>query len=175
MIEDVSRALSTEVRVHLESCPECQRLRDYLSSLEDLNQSLADQIKAPVGFTEKVVDETEKPNQRPGILRYAAPLAAVAILLAGIGWNQSKSQSEGLVVVEADDTAIGSLPNGSLIPSQPGYRYGGGDAPRPTSEPTFVEVMMSDPSGDSYVVRIPSTIIISQTELKRGSLTYVNH
>jgi hypothetical protein len=175
MIEDLETALLPEIQEHLEDCLECRKLAEYLSTLEDLNRALSGQHRAPADFAEKVIDEVERQVPRSSFLRPSLALVFLIPVLAGIGWNQWQSRADETTVVTAtDDLSERQSPNPSI---QYQVKRQSGKAGRPpfNDKPAYVEVLLNDPSGNPYVVRIPSTIRIRQTEAQRGYLTYVSH
>ncbi len=173
LLEDLDAASGADVEAHLLVCRDCQDLRRQLVEIDELNRDLARLSGAPLGFTGKIVSEVSRRRSWPVLGPLAAVLVGVTLLGAGLRWSQSISDAASIdagsvrqpVIFQDRSTGNGpdglDDPRGNGIPAQSGSSY--------------MEVVISEPSGRSYIVRVPSTIEIRRNKLTDDRFVKVSH
>ncbi|MFQ5739119.1 MAG: anti-sigma factor family protein [Acidobacteriota bacterium] len=180
LTEDLRAAAAQEVRQHIAGCQICRHLQRDLEAIEQLNHWLARQSGAPSGFCAQVVSRASKIRSWRPFYGLAVGVAAALVLMAGVGWKEEADLTPGTAapILSVDEMGQSQevdrvLDSGRFEPIL--VVEGGRDADRQSSDP-YLEVLVSDPAGETFILRVPPTIEIRQTDLRREPyLTYVSH
>lgn len=165
LTDDLWAASNPEVREHIRQCEACAELRRQLKQIDELNQALARRCEAPMDFSGKIASQVHRRRSWSGFSTLAAVLALLLIATAALNWRGGFQNS-----------LHSASPTFSMVEDSPGDDFGvtiNEEAPRPHRP--YVEVILLEPSGDPYVVQIPSTIKIRRADAARGALLKVSH
>ena len=162
LLIDEKRMNDPQVLDHVRECPDCEQLRAEFLSMEELNRLLRDRVQAPSSFASRVSEARRRMN---GWRAFCKPVLALAVLVlvsliviwaAGPRLNFSSPETTWV------SSAV--LPNTESLPVvKMGTEWG---SPSPE---VYVDVVVGNPSGPGYVLRLPSRIEIRRTELHTES------
>jgi len=176
LTEDLSNSSQGEVQDHLKGCLECCQLHELLEEIAELHTSLSRSTPVPADFTGKIMSEVGKQPRRPAYFGYVAAFVALAALVVGFGWERvGRSPSQDAVGVSKVQAHPVSLDSVGLDSESNSYYANIGPSTLEQGAPSFVEVLVTDPSGKTYIVRIPSKIHVRQTSLQHEYLSFVSH
>ncbi len=171
LLEDPDAASGAEVEGHLRACRSCQDLRRQLLEIEELNRDLARLSGAPLGFTHKIVSEVSRRRSWPALGPLAVVLLGVTLLGAGLRWSQGLSEAASAKTGSVRQPVV--FQDRSLEDAADSLDYVRGGVSGQTG--SYMEVMISEPSGRSYIVRVPSTIEIRHNKLTEDRFVKVSH
>lgn len=169
LAEDLSNLESSEIQAHVKDCPRCHSLADEFRSLDALRDSLSRGVRAPEDFSKKVARRVSSSSRS---FIYAVP-CLLLILGAAAGWNYSDvtpPRERQLLISNRTGTELREIPISgaeSLDPRTPDWKI---------RDSQYVEVMITDSTGQTYIVRIPSELQVRQVNGEsEGYVTYVSH
>ena len=161
---DSAVAAESDVREHIERCESCAEFNRQLAEIEELKQALVKRCEAPMGFSDKIAHHVSRRRAWSGFSTLAAVMASLLILVAAANWPKGSASS--FFVAQESSKIEESLPSDLGVTVN--EEVEGARSP-------YVEVILLEPSGDPYVVQIPSTIKIRRTDAARGTLLKVSH
>ncbi|RPJ86292.1 MAG: hypothetical protein EHM18_06980 [Acidobacteria bacterium] len=179
LTEEIRLAESTEVRKHLEGCQACRDLQRDLLRLDALSGELKGQTKAPAFFTERVCSRVSG-RSRAAYWSVAATAAGLVLFAIGV------MNIEGLSTGSKGDLGSRAMNGGERIQrtehderapavsheaQSDAFFLGGEEWGRnqKTGRSTFrsrdgVPLVMPEPSSSGYVLELPATIEVRQTQ-----------
>ncbi len=173
LLDDLDAASAADVDAHLRVCRDCRDLRRQLVEIEELNRDLSRLSGAPLGFTGKIVSEVSRRCTWPALGPLAAVLVGVTLLGLGLRWSQNLSDAASVEAVSARQPVF--FQDRSPRDGADGLDSLRGDGVPGQTGSSYMEVMISEPSGRSYIVRVPSTIEIRHNKLTEDRFVKVSH
>lgn len=171
LTEDLSSAALSELRGHLEGCPECRSFLQDLEALQELKRSLPRRIQAPADFAGRMEGRLAMRANSRMFSRRALAFLSAALLLTALGWHRLASDSADEATQEVPRFSLGAKvePLGGVDGTPEDQRIAG----RTRSD--YVEVIIQDSAGTPYLVRIPSRIHIRRNYGGRDALTLASY
>ncbi len=164
LLIDEKRMNDPEVLDHVRECPNCEQLRAEFLSLEELNRLLRDRVQAPSDFASRVSEARRRMSGWRVCCRPVFALAVLVLVLVSLivvwaaGLKLEFSSPEKAWVSSAVLPGTESLPEVRM-----GAEWGS------PAQQAYVDVVVGDPSGPGYVLRLPSRIEIRRTKLHTES------
>ena len=167
LTENFRSADNDELARHLAECDGCRRLQQDLKALAELSGEIKKETEAPAFFTSRVCARISEPGPARRSLTFAVlTVSAVVVFSLGLlrftfltdkpanATNQSvvRTGSAGEDwSVEQDWRADSSLPASGIMTG-------------PENDARFVEILVGKPSESDYIVRLPSTIEVRNSQ-----------
>lgn len=161
LLDDIRQRERREVEEHLEGCERCRVLCENLERIRELNQALFQAAEAPEGFENRVLAEAAEPRWK--LWQTAVMTLSLTLVVSG-GWLVMNGTMSG-------NPSVSTPENAAVLPVD-NIR---GPQPLPESSAQFVEVLVTDSQGQSYIVRVPSTIQIRRDDFRRSGYVPVSY
>ncbi|UCF36839.1 MAG: hypothetical protein JSU96_18840 [Acidobacteriota bacterium] len=154
LAEDSSWRFEESFSDHLVNCPECRTHCEDLLELEDLARSLGDRCRVPSDFKSEILEKVADVKSPFAFLSPFRVLAACLVLLVvSVGFFSTWEESE-----QVDEPV-------KLDPFESVVFDGDFGLESSDEQPTYIEITVDDPVNGELILRLPSEIVIRQTEL----------
>lgn len=170
--EDLRNLEDAEIQSHLGECPQCSRLAEEFRELDSLRHSLNQGVQAPAGFHQAVHRRVSRGSH--SLFVYALSCLLLVILGATLAWKSSGTASSSELGIRTSDLADWQ---------HQGFSEAGASAQdagvpnRLSDKGQYVEVMITDSNGETYIVKIPSQLQVRQVSGESDGyyMTTVSH